>query len=792
MKKLIVSAVSIMLCVGVYAQSNIERIAQLTYNTQLNDIWGYVAEDGTEYALVGMRTGLSIVSLADHSQPVEVAFIPGQLSVWRDIKTYKDVAYVTTDGNTTEGLQIIDLSQLPQSITVSNWRPMIPGQGTFDNSHNIYIDQKGYGYVAGSNLSVGQVFIIDLRENPLEPTFVGFVGNNYSHDVYVQDNLLYSSEVFEGQLTIYDVSSPNSPTLVGSTNTPFTFTHNAWSSTDNKTVFTTDERRNAPVAAYDISDLSDIKFLDEFRPKNTLGTGVAPHNVHVIENWLAISYYSEGAIIVDASRPNNLIQVGDYDTSPNFNSGFNGAWGLYPFLPSGHILVSDIENGFYVLKPNYIRACYLEGVISDATTGTGIFNARIELMEDTSIVTNSSFSGEYKTGTAVSGTYTALITAKGYVSQEVEVQLLNGILTPLNVALIPIEPYRLSGQINEFGTDANIPNVQVFVVGEDTTFQTLANEDGFFEIANIQRDTYDIVFGKWGYQSKQVLNFNLSQDEALNVTLEEGYQDDFFFDFGWETDGTALSGRWIRAKPNGTKYLDQVANPDQDVESDFGSLCYVTGNRGIDAEDDDVDGGNVILTSPEIDLTDYETPVLSFNYWFFNAKQGADDTLTVQLINELESVILFQTTTSTSSQWQQQVIRLSDFLSEWESTWTLSVTTSDQVNSDHIVEAGFDNFLFIDSRSSTTSTEDVTPEFEFSIYPNPFTDQITIEWDMERSSSSQLFMRLYDINGKLHINQILNKGERSAVQHLSSLPSGMYMVALFENDQLIGTRKIIK
>ena len=81
---------------------------------------------------------------------------------------------------------------------------------------------------------------------------------------------------------------------------------------------------------------------------------------------------------------------------------------------------------------------------------------------------------------------------------------------------------------------------------------------------------------------------------------------------------------------------------------------------------------------------------------------------------------------------------------------------------------------------------------EFSIYPNPFVDQIIIEWDIERPGSSNLFLRLYDINGSLHINQMLNTGDRSTIQNLSTLPSGMYLVALFENDQLIGTRKVVK
>jgi hypothetical protein len=88
---------------------------QLSYGSNLNDVWGYVAPDGTEYALVGVRNGLSIVSLADPDNIVEVAFIAGDNSIWRDIKTFGTYAYVVADQGD-DGLVIHDLSGLPGSV----------------------------------------------------------------------------------------------------------------------------------------------------------------------------------------------------------------------------------------------------------------------------------------------------------------------------------------------------------------------------------------------------------------------------------------------------------------------------------------------------------------------------------------------------------------------------------------------------------------------------------------------------------------------------------------------------
>ncbi|MDV7396356.1 hypothetical protein RZS08_33485, partial [Arthrospira platensis SPKY1] len=129
---------------------------------------------------------------------------------------------------------------------------------------------------------------------------------------------------------------------------------------------------NAPIGAYDVSDLTNIVELDQYRPVGSLGQGVIPHNVHVWDDYLLISYYTDGGRVVDASRPTNLIEVGNFDTWLGNPGGFNGAWGLYPFLPSQTVLVADITNGLFVLRPTFMRACWLEGVVTDSITGANI------------------------------------------------------------------------------------------------------------------------------------------------------------------------------------------------------------------------------------------------------------------------------------------------------------------------------------------------------------------------------------------------------------------------------------
>ena len=115
--------------------------------SELNDIWGWVDSSGNEYAIVGMNNGTSIIDLSDPLTPQEVLFVPGMNSIWRDIKTYGNYAYVTTEAM--NGLLIIDLSNLPDSANTNTYLYTGPSNAQWQKAHNIYIDDRGYAYIFG-------------------------------------------------------------------------------------------------------------------------------------------------------------------------------------------------------------------------------------------------------------------------------------------------------------------------------------------------------------------------------------------------------------------------------------------------------------------------------------------------------------------------------------------------------------------------------------------------------------------------------------------------------------------
>ncbi len=777
------------ICLVAQAQLNVSYISDVSYNTDLNDIWGYVAPDGTEYALVGLRNGVSIVSLADPANPVEVANIPGSSTTWRDLKTWGETAYVTCDA-CGDGLLVIDLSDLPNSAPYYNWTD-VPGGG-IGSCHNIYIDEHGYAYLAGCGANNGGMVFIDCFSEPGTPIFAGFAPSIYAHDVYTRDNLMYASEIYAGVFAIYDVSDKSNVQFLGSQVTPAEFTHNTWLSDDGNYIFTTDETGNAPVASYDISDPTDIVELDQFRPLETLGEGVIPHNVHVWNDYLIISYYTDGCIVVDASRPDNLVLVGNFDTYIPASTGFSGAWGAYPFLPSGLILISDIGNGLYVLEPNYVRACHLEGAVTDASTGLGISNVNIEIATTELYDVGVEGNGDYATGLAIPGTFEVTYSSPGYVAQTIVTTFENGGLNIQDVMLEPLAMYSVSGSVTDAVTGEPIPFAAITVIGEGDVQGYTAGADGNFTFS-IFEGSFEVAAGIWGYGYGSTSIDVTAPLSGQNIELYPGYEDDFAIDYGWTVSGDAARGIWERGEPDGTTYNGDQCNPDFDVSDDTGNLCFVTGNGGGGAGDDDVDNGMTILTSPVMDLSDYNTPVLSFSYWFFNDGGGGNseppnDALTVVVSNGEAEITIATYNVSISDWFESDEFFLSDVI-DITDNMQVSFIASDLQGSGHLVEAAIDAFRVTDFDAS--GVEDFSENgLLLTAAPNPFSNGVNIVYEITKGFTSA-DLHIYNVLGEC-IQVIKLADGKGNVRIAEQLTNGIYFVQLKADNKVGVPLKIVK
>lgn len=321
-----------------------------------NDVWGYYdSATAKEFALVGNRNGTLVADVTNPAAVTNSLWVPGANSIWRDIKTWSHYAYAVHDvpaGNSaSNGLLIINLDSMTHKFV----RLSVPMPGgatdTLRRAHNLWIDEEGKLYAFGSNVGVGGAVIVDVAADPWNPSVLGVYNTYYLHDGFARHDTLYGAALWE-DIQVVGVALPSQPVTFASFDSPDHFAHNCWLSDDGNTLYTTDEVANGFVAAYNVNDLSNVDEL--FRHKVQPGTGLIPHNAHVDGNHLVTSYYTFGCHVLDVEFPELPVLVAYYDTSPQFSgTGYNGAWGAYPYLPSGNILVSDIETGLWVLDPEY-------------------------------------------------------------------------------------------------------------------------------------------------------------------------------------------------------------------------------------------------------------------------------------------------------------------------------------------------------------------------------------------------------------------------------------------------------
>lgn len=681
---------SLLAAITVSAQTtpsyNIELLSNVPFpaGENGNDCWGYVDGDGTEYAIIGSTLATYIYSLEDPSNPLLRSRIPGVNSTWRDIKDHNEYLYVTADRGT-DGVLVIDMSGAPDTITSSFFKPTITidnQTGTVGRSHNVYITDEGYMILAGSDFYSGTPIFFDLNVDPEEPPFLGASRNTYAHDVYAENNRLYSSDIYTGEISVHDYSDPTDITVLGSALTSNTFTHNAWATDDDASVFTTDERKESFVDAFDVTDPTTVRFLDKFRPDATFENESIPHNTHVLGDYLATSWYQDGVVLTDASRPNNMVEVGIFDTyeGPDFGDGFDGCWGTYPFLPSGLLIASDISKGLYVFQPTYEKGCYFEGTVIDSVTREAISGVNVNFDNRAAQADLSDIEGNFETGIYTEGDYPVTFSKVGYESKTVTANMTRGIVNMQTIELRPINLAALNINVVD-PNGATIPNAQFNLnfVGQTVNDQLL----------------YNLVAGAWGYVTDGTdLTVDQGSTETITFTLQPGVYDDFIFDFGWVEEGNASSGKFERGVPVGIDFNGDPSQLGADVATDFGSQALVTGNTGGGAGDNDVDNGTTTISSQSFDLSNADCSKLSFYYFFFNAGgQGAapDDTLTVSISNGINTVVVEKFATNTSDWTLYESAPLGDLIN-LTNDMVVSFSTSDLANAGHLVEAMVDQF----------------------------------------------------------------------------------------------------
>ena len=764
--KSITFALFICIVQNAFSQAQLDFVSNIDYqqlhDAELNDVWGYVDEVGNEYAVIGTTKGTSIVDVTDPVNPQEIFWLDGAQSIWRDPKVFGNYAYVTTEEEV--GMTIIDLSPLPASASLSSTVFMGEGSITWESAHNCFIDESGFLYVFGANYGEGGAIIYDVNTTPMAPEEVGIFDNWYVHDGFARNDTLYLAHVNDGFLSLVDISDKSNPILLGTKITSNSFTHNIWPSDDGQVVYTTDELPNSFVTSYDITDPTNIVELD--RIQSSPGADVIPHNTFVVNDYLVTSYYVDGIIIHDATYPYNLIEVASYDTYPGQTPTYDGCWGVYPYLPSGNILAADMTEGFFVLSPNYEKAAYLEGTVTDFSNASPLNNVSIEIVSSDQDE-NTNTSGFYASGMADAGSYDVNYSKVGYFPQTVTVSLTQGVVTNQDIQLVPIEQFDVTIKVMD-GTGNPVTDAQISLNHPLIGYDGVTNGIGEESFNLFYQESYELIVGKWGYYtvcSNPIIN---TATGVIDITLEVGYYDDFSFDFGWTVTGNAETGEWERGIPNPTTNTVMGA----DVAGDCGSMAYVTGNKiNVDPDYDDVDNGITILTSPQMDLTQYTTPAFRFNYAFFcnHGPELIDDTLSFMISNGSDNEIFHQVLPPQGDPMvfeeyfliipQQSSIAITNSM-------TFKVFVSDLEPHVNITEAAIDFFRVEDAWGIEETNLDA-----FTIFPNPASESAVI-----KGASVGSFYTFISPTGVVLSSGIIQSESHSV--ELKNMSSGFYFVRI--------------
>lgn len=738
-----------------------------------NSCWGYTAPDGREYALFGTQVGTYIIDITEI--PVkEVAFIRGPYSVWRNIKTYKQYAYISTENreeDQTPGLQIVDLSTLPDTATLIR-----TDTNTLLSAHTLWIADN-YLYAMGTKAEAeanGGAVILDLEPDPTMPRRVGAVAPYYYHDAFVRNDTLVGAAINGEGCDIYDVTDKANPKRIATFSYPFSGTHNTALTQDGSYVLTSDEVgfTTKTLKVWDIRDPDDIVMVAEYTPN----LAETIHNIRVKGRYAYVAWYTAGVRVIDMIDPTHPREVAHYDTFLGDDGGFNGAWEVYPYFPSGKVVASDRNSGLYVLQFNGAEAGSVSGVVRDSKTGEPIRGVSLT-MSETGKTIRSDAAGRYYFGVVKGDNVSIRAEAFGYEDGIVPSRTITGDETA-DILLDSIPLRRIAVRLENRLTGAAAQN---FSYAVPPYIESTPSNGDVATILLPEGREYNLIVGTWGLEQQQLKIPAAAGDEEIVVQSTPGYQDDATLRLGWSYESpedNATTGRWHRIQPYLGYPRSEWVHPDAEPAGTQGYIFF-TGSppKFAPPERDDISNGRTTLTSPEMDLSSYGDPMVVFDLWFVQFERDTiRDTLIVELSNNGGAT--WQSAyreVKGKAGWNRHVLFVRDHLPPSD-RMIIRFRASDTLGN-ILTVAGMDNFEVVDRVFSGVHQErtSIGGHDGLRLFPNPSHGEMTLSIE---SKGERISVELLNILGQrvrdLH-SGYLPEG-RNAVPITLDVSSGEYFL----------------
>jgi choice-of-anchor B domain-containing protein len=319
-------------------------------NEHGSDCWGWAAPNGDPYAIMGIDVGIVFVNAAT----LEVAdTVTGSGCLWQDMATWGHYCYAVSECGT--GLRVIDLQYLPDSAHLVGVFP-VSSEGLM-SSHNLSIDSiQGFIYLEGEASAGRAIFVQDLV-NPAAPVYESRFGNATGiHDLYAYNDTVYVAEGYNPYFSIWDLSTKFLPQRLLYIAIPDAgYVHNIWPTADRRYVVTTEETAFKTVKIWNIENPSDVQLVGEYLAPNGLA-----HNAHVEGDYIYLSHYESGAVVLNMQAPECVTEVAHFDTYPQSEDpSYNGAWGIFPHTYDDSLVyASNVDGRLFIFRlranPDYV------------------------------------------------------------------------------------------------------------------------------------------------------------------------------------------------------------------------------------------------------------------------------------------------------------------------------------------------------------------------------------------------------------------------------------------------------
>jgi choice-of-anchor B domain-containing protein len=366
------------LIAGEYPCGNVTLLSHVDLQTMGaqagNDVWGWTDPvTGKEYALMGLADGTAFVDVSDPVNPLYLGKLPTHTvaTVWRDVKVYNDYAFIVSEADG-HGMQVFDLVRL-RDVAPTQGPVTFTADAHYDRvgqSHNVVINEEtGLAVIVGNREAegcAGGLHLVDVT-TPLQPEFVGcFSEDGYTHDaqcvIYDGPDADYTGREIcaasnEDTVTFADVTDRANTVEISQAVYPNpAYTHQGWLTEDHRYFIGNDELDeqrfglNTRSLIFDITDLDEPEFIGAYLGEHPS----IDHNLYVRGDAVYMANYRTGLRVVDASdiADAEMTEIAFFDSFPTDDANqFGGAWSTFPYFDSGIVLISDMQRGLFVVRP---------------------------------------------------------------------------------------------------------------------------------------------------------------------------------------------------------------------------------------------------------------------------------------------------------------------------------------------------------------------------------------------------------------------------------------------------------